>query len=196
MTYTLKMLSLDWPVDPHHPELAEEVQNSTRKLREKGWDVLVHIIPSYVSEYGGTYGPYHRIEAKRKMSFIDHFELKKYWEVKLIGYAPVQIGVTFPEANIYRNGNRQVGPCFVHGDPDGLVWSYHCTVQDQVEIRVDGGNQWGEDNMKKFCAVLDSWDQKFKIARKLKQLIGVAVSQNQGAIDRLRGEILEQVMAL
>jgi hypothetical protein len=196
MSYTLNLTSIEFPINVNHPELAEYIRQSASELKKKNWIVTIIDIPSHASEHGGTYNPYQRIEAKRQMPFIDHFNLSKCWETKLIGYAPAQIGVTFPEANIYRNGNRQVGPCFVHGDHDGLVWSYHCTVQDQVEIRVDGGNQWGEDNMNKFCAVLDSWDQKFKIARKLKQLIGVAVSQNQGAIDRLRGEILEQVMAL
>ena len=197
MEYTLTLTSLEFPVcRPHEVEAMEYVRQSAAELKDKGWQVEIRDIPAHVTD-GHTYGPYQHIIAKRTLWYLD--DIRNYWWTRLIGHEAEKIGVSFGDANIYRpHRGRESGVCYVmpNKTADELGYNWDCTVPDAVELFVNGGQQWGEANLEKFILVLIAWDRKFRIARKLKQLVGVAVSQNQGAIDRLQGEILEHVMAI
>jgi hypothetical protein len=195
MSYTLKMQSTQFPVSVHHPELANEVWKSAVELSSNGWSTEIVDIPTHVTD-GHTYGPYQQIKISRKITYLD--QLKNFWGTKLIGIEAERIGVVFDDANIYyRNRQRESGICATRNHTnDSLWWNWDCSILDVVEIFVNGGWQWGEENLNKFSALLSVWEAKFRIARKIKQLIGAAVTQNQGAIDRLREEILEQVATL
>jgi len=191
--YTLTLTAIDYP----DVNFSRVVNHSVFDLRRDGWDICVKSIPSHITD-GYQYGPYDRIVAKRELQYLDTNEgIRKYWATELAYHEAQRIAVRFHEAAIYRGRKPERGKASVAPTNLGDIhWNWDCVVDGEVEISVDGGQQCGEENLEKFTALCLSWDRKFRVARKLRQLIGVSVSQNQGAIDRLQGEILEQVMAL
>ena len=192
--YTLKLTSLDSLAE--RSEDKEMTAQSAIQLLKDGWAVIVIDLPSYKRDDGEMSTPRQRIEARRTISRIQ--DVREYWSTKLIGYEAERIGVTFSDAHIDRilEGATESGLVVQMSILKNFRYYRGCTSSDQVEIFVAGGDQNGQDNFWKFLTILDSWDKKFRVMRKLHQLIGVAIQKNSGAIERLRGEIIDQLVTL
>ena len=192
--YTLKLTSLDWLAN--RPEHTEMTLQSAKTLRENGWKVIIVDLPSYRRDDGVMSTARQRIEASREISYLGG--IREYWDTKLIGYEAERIGLVFSNAHIHKRfGNNLESSVVRHSRAsDHFWWSWDCTTSDCVEIFVEGGMQLGQDNFLKFLCLLGSWDKKFRMTKKLHQLIAVATQQNQGAIERLQGEILELLVTL
>ncbi len=175
--YTLRMMSI--PVILPFAELLK----TAAALRNSGWLVKLCGCMDQLAAGNGRY----QLEVKRPLMSID--QLKDFWNMQVFGFQPDHIGVVFNDIeerdfplNLMRNE----------------YFSFNAdTHTAEFSIRLMTTNGWGDpEEFDTVCDRLENLDRKIRIARKLGQLVGVAMTGNVPACDRLRNEILEQVASL